>query len=158
MCLGSHHGLVKLTSESCSSSDLQEICGFSCDDLSSMFKELKGLGMVVKQLSNDLRQVVRIKTSCLSDVHTYMCLSFHPVSLLMPNTCSSANSLKVVSKWQFLCSSSGFQTADNSLIMTQIKIHEGVCLHNGIVHRDKDEWTVDSCTHCTCQVWVFLLM
>uniref|UniRef100_A0A673K2L0 Thrombospondin-1-like n=1 Tax=Sinocyclocheilus rhinocerous TaxID=307959 RepID=A0A673K2L0_9TELE len=40
---------------------------------------------------------------------------------------------------------------DNNLIMTQIKIHEGVCLHNGIVYRDKDEWTVDSCTHCTCQ-------
>ncbi|XP_073682628.1 thrombospondin-1 [Garra rufa] len=79
--------------------DLQDICGFSCDDLSSMFKELKGLGMVVKQLSNELRQV----------------------------------------------------TADNNLIMTQIKIHEGVCMHNGIVYRDKDEWTVDSCTHCTCQ-------
>lgn len=44
------------------------------------------------------------------------------------------------------------QTADNSLIMNQIQIHKGVCLHNGIVYQDKDEWTVDSCTHCTCQV------
>ncbi|KAK1792975.1 hypothetical protein P4O66_001693 [Electrophorus voltai] len=79
--------------------DLQDICGFSCEDLASMFKELKGLGMVVKQLSNELRQV----------------------------------------------------TADNNLIMNQIKIHSGVCLHNGIVYKDKDEWTVDSCTHCTCQ-------
>ncbi len=52
-----------------SSSDLQDICGFSCDDLSSMFKELKGLGVVVKQLSNELRQVVRIESSCLCDVH-----------------------------------------------------------------------------------------
>uniref|UniRef100_A0A8C7QY81 Thrombospondin-1 n=1 Tax=Oncorhynchus mykiss TaxID=8022 RepID=A0A8C7QY81_ONCMY len=31
------------------------------------------------------------------------------------------------------------------------KIHSGVCLHNGIVHKDKDEWTVDGCTECTCQ-------
>ncbi len=58
-----------------SSSDLQDICGFSCDDLSSMFKELKGLGVVVKQLSNELRQVVRIESSCLCDVDTCMCLS-----------------------------------------------------------------------------------
>uniref|UniRef100_A0A9J8CF79 Thrombospondin 1a n=1 Tax=Cyprinus carpio carpio TaxID=630221 RepID=A0A9J8CF79_CYPCA len=64
---------IFLTSESCSSSDLQEICGFSCDDLSSMFKELKGLGMVVKQLSDELRQVVRIKTSCLSDNSATVC-------------------------------------------------------------------------------------
>ncbi|XP_039525325.1 thrombospondin-1-like [Pimephales promelas] len=81
------------------SKDLQDICGFSCDDLTSMFSELKGLGVVVKQLSNELRQV----------------------------------------------------TADNSLIMNQIQIHKGVCLHNGIVYGDRSEWTVDSCTHCTCQ-------
>ncbi|XP_056092704.1 thrombospondin-1-like [Rhinichthys klamathensis goyatoka] len=81
------------------SKDLQDICGFSCDDLTSMFTELKGLGVVVKQLSNELRQV----------------------------------------------------TADNNLIMNQIQIHKGVCLHNGIVYGDKSEWTVDSCTHCTCQ-------
>ncbi|XP_072545873.1 thrombospondin-1-like isoform X2 [Salminus brasiliensis] len=79
--------------------DLQDICGFSCEDLASMFKELKGLGVVVKQLSNELRQV----------------------------------------------------TADNNLIKNKIKIHSGVCLHNGVVYKDKDEWTVDSCTHCTCQ-------
>lgn len=45
-------------------SDLQDICGFSCEDLSSMFKELKGLGVVVKQLSNQLHQVVSIRNSC----------------------------------------------------------------------------------------------
>uniref|UniRef100_A0A8C7YKS2 Thrombospondin 1b n=1 Tax=Oryzias sinensis TaxID=183150 RepID=A0A8C7YKS2_9TELE len=35
------------------------VCGFSCEDLISMFKELKGLGVVVKELSNELRQLVR---------------------------------------------------------------------------------------------------
>lgn len=28
----------------------------------------------------------------------------------------------------------------------------GVCIHNGIVHNNRDEWTVDDCTECTCQV------
>ncbi|XP_060789941.1 thrombospondin-1-like [Neoarius graeffei] len=79
--------------------DLQDICGFSCEDLAGMFKELKGLGVVVKQLSNQLHQV----------------------------------------------------TAENALIKTRIKNSSGVCLHNGVVYKDKDEWTVDSCTHCTCQ-------
>lgn len=36
--------------------------------------------------------------------------------------------------------------------MTRIGVHNGVCLHNGIVHNNKDEWTVDDCTECTCQV------
>lgn len=45
----------------CSSEDLQMVCGFSCEDLLSMFKELKGLGVVVKELSNELRQLVRRK-------------------------------------------------------------------------------------------------
>lgn len=45
-----------------------------------------------------------------------------------------------------------FQTAENALIKTQIKKYSGVCLHNGIVYKDKDEWIVDSCTYCTCQV------
>jgi len=35
------------------------VCGFSCEDLVSMFKELKGLGVVVKELSSELRQMVR---------------------------------------------------------------------------------------------------
>lgn len=30
----------------------------------------------------------------------------------------------------------------------------GICIHNGIVYQDKNEWTVDSCTECTCQVSV----
>lgn len=45
--------------------DLQMICGFSCEDLISMFKELKSLGVVVKELSNELRQLV--SDSGLSD-------------------------------------------------------------------------------------------
>lgn len=44
------------------------------------------------------------------------------------------------------------QNTENALIREQIKSYSGVCLHNGIVYKDKDEWTVDSCTHCTCQV------
>lgn len=42
-------------------SDLQSVCGFSCEEIASMFKELKGLGVVVKQLSNELRKVVSSK-------------------------------------------------------------------------------------------------
>uniref|UniRef100_A0A671WS55 Thrombospondin-1 n=1 Tax=Sparus aurata TaxID=8175 RepID=A0A671WS55_SPAAU len=38
--------------------DPQTVCGFSCEDIASMFKELKGLGVVVKQLSNELSKVV----------------------------------------------------------------------------------------------------
>lgn len=28
----------------------------------------------------------------------------------------------------------------------------GVCMHNGVKYNNMDEWTVDSCTECTCQV------
>lgn len=45
-----------------------------------------------------------------------------------------------------------FQTNENALIKTRFGIHSGVCIHNGIVHKNKDEWTVDDCTECTCQV------
>lgn len=44
------------------------------------------------------------------------------------------------------------QTNENKLIKNRIGIHSGVCIHNGIVHKNKDEWTVDDCTECTCQV------
>lgn len=44
-----------------SGEDLQMVCGFSCEDLLSMFKELKGLGVVVKELSTELRKLVRSK-------------------------------------------------------------------------------------------------
>uniref|UniRef100_A0A671WFP5 Thrombospondin 1 n=1 Tax=Sparus aurata TaxID=8175 RepID=A0A671WFP5_SPAAU len=50
----------------CCAEDLQMVCGFSCEDLVSMFKELKGLGVVVKELSNELRQLVRRKPTRLS--------------------------------------------------------------------------------------------
>uniref|UniRef100_A0A8C8D3J5 Thrombospondin-1 n=1 Tax=Oncorhynchus tshawytscha TaxID=74940 RepID=A0A8C8D3J5_ONCTS len=81
-----------------SSPDIQQVCGFSCEDITSMFKELKGLGVIVKQLSNELNR-----------------------------------------------------NKESTLLMNQMNIHSGVCLHNGIVHKDKDEWTVDDCTECTCQ-------
>uniref|UniRef100_A0A3B5KNV7 Thrombospondin 1b n=1 Tax=Xiphophorus couchianus TaxID=32473 RepID=A0A3B5KNV7_9TELE len=44
-----------------------------------------------------------------------------------------------------------FQTNENKLIKNRIGIHSGVCIHNGIVRKNKDEWTVDDCTECTCQ-------
>uniref|UniRef100_A0A8C7VQL4 Thrombospondin-1 n=1 Tax=Oncorhynchus mykiss TaxID=8022 RepID=A0A8C7VQL4_ONCMY len=47
---------------------------------------------------------------------------------------------------------------ESTLLMNQMRIHSGVCLHNGIVHKDKDEWTVDGCTECTCQVGVITLV
>ncbi|XP_029983063.1 thrombospondin-1 isoform X2 [Sphaeramia orbicularis] len=79
--------------------DLQSVCGFSCEDITSMFRELKGLGVVVKQLSNELRKV----------------------------------------------------SEDSLMLKNQMNIHSGVCFHNGVVHKDKEEWTVDGCTECTCQ-------
>lgn len=52
------------------------VCGFSCEDLISMFKELKGLGVVVKELSNELRQLVRKKPRGSGDRgHKTACLS-----------------------------------------------------------------------------------
>lgn len=38
--------------------DLQMICGYTCEDLTSMFKELKTLGVMVKDLTDKLRKVV----------------------------------------------------------------------------------------------------
>lgn len=35
------------------------ICGYTCEDLASMFKELKTLGVMVKDLTDKLRKVVR---------------------------------------------------------------------------------------------------
>ncbi|KAM7402898.1 hypothetical protein PAMA_003698 [Pampus argenteus] len=79
--------------------DPQSVCGMSCEDIASMFKEFRGLGVVVKQLSKELLKV----------------------------------------------------SEDSNLLKNQINIHSGICIHNGIVHMDKDEWTVDGCTECTCQ-------
>lgn len=45
------------------------------------------------------------------------------------------------------------QSKDSELLKSQMN-RSGVCIHNGIVHKEKDEWTVDDCTECTCQVSV----
>uniref|UniRef100_A0A3B3W1U0 Thrombospondin-1 n=1 Tax=Poecilia latipinna TaxID=48699 RepID=A0A3B3W1U0_9TELE len=82
------------------SKDLQTVCGFSCEDITSMFKELRGLNVIVKQLSNELQKVV---------------------------------------------------SSESELLKNQIIIRNEVCIHNGIEYNDKDEWTVDGCTECTCQ-------
>ncbi|MGH0124448.1 UNVERIFIED_CONTAM: hypothetical protein FKN15_073063 [Acipenser sinensis] len=44
-----------------------------------------------------------------------------------------------------------FQTEENELIQKTIQIRPGICIHNGIFHNNKEEWTVDGCTECTCQ-------
>lgn len=65
--------------------DLQMICGFSCEDLISMFKELKSLGVVVKELSNELRQLVsdsELLENCFSPlqiISLFLYLQFHQV-------------------------------------------------------------------------------
>ncbi|XP_043929914.1 thrombospondin-1 isoform X2 [Protopterus annectens] len=41
-------------------------------------------------------------------------------------------------------------TKENELIAKVIGKH-GVCIHNGIRYDNKDSWTVDNCTECTCQ-------
>ncbi|TSK57997.1 Thrombospondin-1 [Bagarius yarrelli] len=79
--------------------DLQMICGYTCDDLTGMFKELKTLGVMVKDLTDKLRKM----------------------------------------------------TSENNMLGGTLGIYSGVCIHNGIVHKNKDEWTVDDCTECTCQ-------
>uniref|UniRef100_A0A8C0F1Y8 Thrombospondin-1 n=1 Tax=Bubo bubo TaxID=30461 RepID=A0A8C0F1Y8_BUBBB len=43
-------------------------------------------------------------------------------------------------------------TEENELIAKVVQITPGVCIHNGILHKNKEEWTIDSCTECTCQV------
>ncbi|KAI5611298.1 thrombospondin-1 isoform X2, partial [Silurus asotus] len=78
--------------------DLQMICGYSCEDFASMFKELKTLGVMVKDLTDKLRKV----------------------------------------------------TTENTLLGGTLGT-QSVCLHNGILHKNKEEWTVDDCTECTCQ-------
>uniref|UniRef100_U3I892 Thrombospondin 1 n=1 Tax=Anas platyrhynchos platyrhynchos TaxID=8840 RepID=U3I892_ANAPP len=42
-------------------------------------------------------------------------------------------------------------TEENELIAKVVQITPGVCIHNGIMHKNKEEWTIDSCTECTCQ-------
>lgn len=44
------------------------------------------------------------------------------------------------------------KTEENELIAKVVQITPGVCIHNGILHKNKEEWTIDSCTECTCQV------
>uniref|UniRef100_A0A8C5FNP0 Thrombospondin 1b n=1 Tax=Gadus morhua TaxID=8049 RepID=A0A8C5FNP0_GADMO len=46
----------------------------------------------------------------------------------------------------------GIVTVENKDIRNRIDIHSGVCIHNGIVHKNSEEWTVDDCTECKCQV------
>jgi len=47
------------------------ICGFSCEELAGMFKELKGLGVVVQKLSKELSKVVRRKVSACRYIKLY---------------------------------------------------------------------------------------
>uniref|UniRef100_A0A8C8EXH0 Thrombospondin 1a n=1 Tax=Oncorhynchus tshawytscha TaxID=74940 RepID=A0A8C8EXH0_ONCTS len=49
-----------------------QVCGFSCEDITSMFKELKGLGVVVKQLSNELNRVVSTESSWVCALSSFL--------------------------------------------------------------------------------------
>uniref|UniRef100_A0A8C4TPM4 Thrombospondin-1 n=1 Tax=Erpetoichthys calabaricus TaxID=27687 RepID=A0A8C4TPM4_ERPCA len=40
------------------STDIQNVCGFSCDELATMFKELQGLRVVVNQLADNIHKLV----------------------------------------------------------------------------------------------------
>lgn len=55
-----------------SSLEIQQVCGFSCEDITSMFKELKGLGVVVKQLSNELNRVVSTESSWVCALSSFL--------------------------------------------------------------------------------------
>ncbi len=46
------------------------------------------------------------------------------------------------------------QSEVSTELKEKLNIYSGICMHNGIVYKDKDEWTVDDCTECTCQVSV----
>ena len=79
-------------------------------------------------------------------IHFYWNLGYVKVSILVSET--------MLLSLPPLC----VQNKESTLLMNQMNIHSGVCLHNGIVHKDKDEWTVDDCTECTCQVGVITLV
>uniref|UniRef100_A0A8C8EQ44 Thrombospondin 1a n=1 Tax=Oncorhynchus tshawytscha TaxID=74940 RepID=A0A8C8EQ44_ONCTS len=51
---------------------IQQVCGFSCEDITSMFKELKGLGVIVKQLSNELNRVVSIGSNLVCTLSSFL--------------------------------------------------------------------------------------
>uniref|UniRef100_F6XC33 Thrombospondin-1 n=1 Tax=Xenopus tropicalis TaxID=8364 RepID=F6XC33_XENTR len=79
--------------------DLHAVCGISCDDLSKLFAEMKGLRTLVTSLQDQVTK----------------------------------------------------ETERNELIAQRVTMTPGACLHNGVLHKNRDEWTVDSCTECTCQ-------
>uniref|UniRef100_A0A8C6U694 Thrombospondin 1a n=1 Tax=Neogobius melanostomus TaxID=47308 RepID=A0A8C6U694_9GOBI len=77
---------------------VQSVCGLSCEDITSMFKELKGLGVVVKQLSNELRKVVRTSGSALCHYLTlFSLLPLHmePLVALMESASQVTNETHV---------------------------------------------------------------
>uniref|UniRef100_A0AAX7UTP5 Thrombospondin-1 n=1 Tax=Astatotilapia calliptera TaxID=8154 RepID=A0AAX7UTP5_ASTCA len=47
--------------------------------------------------------------------------------------------------------SNNLQRLESESRRIYMDLHKGVCIHNGIKYQDRDEWTVDSCTECTCQ-------
>lgn len=79
--------------------DLQAICGISCDELSSMVLELRGLRTIVTTLQDSIRKV----------------------------------------------------TEENKELASELR-RPPLCYHNGVQYRNNEEWTVDSCTECRCQV------
>lgn len=44
-----------------------------------------------------------------------------------------------------------FQTEENRELANELR-PPPYCYHNGVQYRNGNEWTVDSCTECRCQV------
>ncbi|XP_029456063.1 thrombospondin-1 [Rhinatrema bivittatum] len=79
--------------------DIEAICGFSCDEMTNMFLEMRRLQNIVRSVQEKVQKV----------------------------------------------------TEENQLLAGRAPSILGVCVHNGIQHEHREEWTIDSCTECTCQ-------
>lgn len=44
-----------------------------------------------------------------------------------------------------------FQTEENRELASELR-RPPLCFHNGVQYKNNEEWTVDSCTECHCQV------
>lgn len=85
-----------------------------------------------------LRRHIRLRSS----VHTYQTDHKKPNESHLTNSQPHSN----------IFSARLPQVDENKPSKHRIGVHSGVCIHNGIVHKNGDEWTVDDCTECTCRV------
>lgn len=99
-----------------------------------MFTELQALRTMVTQLVNNVQKLVR-KVKLFGVFFVGGELPFKSAGIY--------NELHLLR----------LQTAENEVIAKTIGIRPiGACVHNGMTYKDKDQWKVDNCTDCTCQV------